>query len=96
MCKKVVSKGLCKESIYEMLLVHSVWYDLFRYDATCQFQVPQSVTIEWPGQVRSNFEYDYPDRVQAYHHRGFRFGRAIKYAQIRYNTFITISCALLR
>ena len=96
MCKKVVSKGLCKESIYEMLLVHPVWYDLFRYDAICQFQVPQSVTIESPGQVRSNFEYDYHDRVQPYHDRGFLFGRATKYAQIRYNTFITISCALLR
>ena len=81
MCKKVVSKGLCKESIYEMLLVHSVWYDLIRYDAICQFQVPLSVTIESPGQVRSNFEYDYPDRVQAYHDRGFRFGRTIKYAR---------------
>ena len=69
MCKKVVSKGLCKESIYEMLLVHSVWYDLFRYDAICQCQVPQSVTIESLGQVRSNFEYDYPDRVQAYQDR---------------------------
>ena len=34
-----------------------------------------------PGQVRSNFEYDYPDRVQAYHDRGFRFGRTIKYAR---------------
>ena len=98
MCKKVVSKGLCnEESIYEMLLVHSIWYDLFRYDAICQFQVPQSVTIdESLGQVRSNFEYDYPDQVQAYHDRGFRFGRTIKYAQIRYNTFITIRCALLR
>ena len=31
---------MCKESLYEMLLVHSVWYDLFRYDAICQFQVP--------------------------------------------------------
>ena len=76
MCKKVVSKGLCKESRYEMLIVHSLWYDLFCYYmyAICQFQVPQSVTIESPGQVRpSNFEYDYPDRVQAYHDRGFRF-----------------------
>ena len=80
MCKKVVSKGMCKESRYEMLLDHSLLYDLFRYDAICQFKVPQSVTIESPGQVRSStFEYDYPDRVQAYrvqayHGRGFRFG----------------------
>ena len=84
------------ENIYEMLLVHSVWYDLFRYDAICQFQVPQSVTIESTAQVRSNFEYDYPDRVQAYYDRGFRFGRTINNAQIGYNTFITISCTLLR
>ena len=69
MCKKVVSQGLCKKSRYEseMLLDYSLWYDLFCYDAICQFQVPLSVTTE-------SFEYDYPDRVQAYHNRGFWFG----------------------
>ena len=81
---------------YEMMRVHAFWYDLFRYDAICQFQVTRSVTIESPIQIRlRTFEYDYPDRVQAHHDRGSRFD-TILYAQIRNNTFITIRRALLR
>ena len=81
---------------YKMLRVHAFWYDLFRYAAICQFQVTRSVTIESPVLIRSRkFEYDYPYQVQAYHDRGSRFG-TIRYAHIRYNTFITVRCALLR
>ena len=36
------------------------WYNLFRYDAICQFQVTRSVMTEWPIQIRSHIlEYDY-------------------------------------
>ena len=61
------------------------------------FQMTQSVTIESPDQIRSStFEYDYPDRVQAYHYRTSRFDKML-YAQICYSfffTFITIKCAV--
>ena len=60
---------------YEVLQVHTFWYDLFRLDAICKFFVTRSVTKELPFQIRSRtFEYDNPDRVQDYHDRGSRFG----------------------
>ena len=60
---------------YEVLRVHTFWYDLFRMDSICQFLVTRSVTKESPVLIRSRtFEYDDPDRVQDYHGRGSRFG----------------------
>ena len=45
----------------------------------------QSITIESPDQIRSStFEYDYPDRVQAYHYRSSRFDKML-YPQICYS-----------
>ena len=81
MCKKVVSKGLCKESRYEMLIVHSLWYDLFCYYAICQFQVPQSVTIESPGQVTSNMIIQIECRLITIGVSGF-----VRYNRCRYVT----------
>ena len=60
---------------YEVLRVHTFWYDLFRLDAMCQYLVTRSVTKESPIQIRSRtFEYDDPDGVQDYHDSGSRFG----------------------
>ena len=55
-----------------MRQVYAFWYELFCYDAISQFQVTGSVTIESHVQFRSRtFDYDYPDRLHAYHDRGY-------------------------
>ena len=60
---------------YEVLSVHTFWYDLFRLDAMCQYLVTRSVTKESPVQITSRtFEYDDPDGVQDYHDSSSRFG----------------------
>ena len=60
---------------YEVLRVHTFWYDLVRLDAICQFLVTKSVTKESPVHIRScMFEYDDPDRVHDYHDRDAQFG----------------------
>ena len=59
---------------YEVLRVHTFWYDLFGLGAICQFLVTRSVKKESPIQIRSHtFEYDDFDRVQDIHDRGSRF-----------------------
>ena len=43
----------CFKFRYEVLRVHTFWYDLFRLDAICQLLVTRSVTKESPVQIRS-------------------------------------------